>query len=117
MIRSLLRMTSRVSVRTRIVLLALIPVVGFLVNGIAFTAGEAEVEQAFNTAERASDLAETSREFRTAVISLRVRTRDFVGQPSQDLIRSFQAAHEAAVRTLSAIDAAVDASTRRKLTP
>jgi methyl-accepting chemotaxis protein len=117
MTRSFQHMITRVSVRTRIVLLALIPVVGFLVNGIAYTAGETEVEHAFHAAKRASDVAETSREFRTAVISLRVRTRDFVGRPSQDLIRSFQAAHDAAVQTLAAIVTAVDAPTQRKLAP
>ena len=53
---SLYRVITRISVRTRIILLAAIPVGGFLVNGIAFTAGEREVESAFRTADRASDL-------------------------------------------------------------
>ena len=111
------RMITRVSVRTRIVVLALIPVIGFLVNGIAFMVGEAEVEHAFRTTEQASDVAETSREFRSALIALRVRTRDFVGHPGQDLIRSFQASRETARQTLAAITAAVDAATRQKLLP
>jgi len=58
---SLYRVITRISVRTRIILLAAIPVGGFLVNGIAFTAGEREVESAFRTADRASDLAELVR--------------------------------------------------------
>ena len=70
---SLHRIITRISVRTRIIVLAAIPVVGFLVNGIAFTVGEHEVEHAFRTADRASDLAEVSREFRGALIQMRVR--------------------------------------------
>ena len=42
---SFYRIITGISVRTRIIVLAVIPVVGFLVNGIAFTAGEREVEQ------------------------------------------------------------------------
>jgi methyl-accepting chemotaxis protein len=117
MIATIHRVMTRVSVRTRIVALALIPVVGFLVNGIAYITGEAEVAKAFSTANRAYELAEVSREFRTALISLRVRARDFVGRPSDDLMHSFETAHDAAVRTLGIIDGAVDQPTRRKLEP
>ena len=59
---SLPRMIAGISVRSRIILLAAIPVAGFLVNGIVYTAGEREVENAFRIADRASDLAEVSRE-------------------------------------------------------
>ena len=41
---------TRISVRSRIILLAAIPVLGFLVNGIAFTGGGHEVAEAFRTA-------------------------------------------------------------------
>ena len=46
MILSVYRLVTRLSVRARIVLLAAIPVIGFLANGIAFTTGEADVEAA-----------------------------------------------------------------------
>ena len=114
---SLHRIITRISVRTRIILLAAIPVAGFLVNGIAFTVGEREVESAFRTADRASDLAEISREFRGALIQMRVRTRDFALRPSQELIHAFETTHDAAVRTLGIIEAAVDKPTRRKFAP
>src|SRR5690348_1509452 len=117
MIATINRVMTGVSVRTRIVVLALIPVVGFLANGIAYFSGEADVERAFTTANRAYELAEVSREFRTALISLRVRTRDFVGRPSDDLMHSFEVAHETAVRTLGTIENAVDKPTRQKLAP
>jgi methyl-accepting chemotaxis protein len=97
--------------------LAAIPVGGFLVNGIAFTAGEREVESAFRTVDRASDLAEMSRAFRGALIQMRVRTRDFALHPSQDAIHAFETNHDIAVRTFGTIEAAVDQTMRLKLTP
>ena len=111
------RIITRVSVRTRIIVLAGIPVIGFLVNGMAFMVGEREVGNAFKTADRASDLAEVSREFRGSLIQMRVRTRDFAAQSSQDLIGAFQNTHNSAVRMLGTIDATVDEPTRRELAP
>ena len=111
------RIISSVSVRTRIILLALIPVVGFLINGIAFTVGEMEVEPAFQTAERASNLADVSHEFRSALIAMRAHTRDFAARPSQKSIDAFEAAHATAVRTCTAIEAAVDRTARQDLAP
>jgi methyl-accepting chemotaxis protein len=112
-----LRLITRVSVRTRIVLLAAIPVIGFIVTGIAYGIGEHEVGDAFRTADRAADLADTSREFRTALIQLRIRTRDFAAHPSQDIARDFERAHATAVRTLAAIGNSVEASTKSTLVP
>jgi methyl-accepting chemotaxis protein len=111
------RMISGVSVRARIIVLAVIPVVGFLINGIAFTVGEFEVEQAFQTAERASDLADVSHEFRGALIAMRTHTRDFAARPSQESIASFEAARATALRTLATIEAAVDRPARQNLAP
>jgi methyl-accepting chemotaxis protein len=114
---SLHRIIVRSSVRTRIIVLAAIPVLGFLVNGIAYTIGEHEVAIAFRKADSASDLAEVSREFRANLVQMRARTRDFVMRPSQDAIQGFEATRDAADRTLATIDAAVDEQTRLKTAP
>jgi methyl-accepting chemotaxis protein len=111
------RLITRVSVRVRIIVLAVIPVIGFLVNGFAFTVSEHEVAHAFRTADQASDLAEISREFRGALVAMRIRTRDFVTRSDQDAVHSFETAHDGAVRTLSIIEAAVDERTRLKMAP
>ena len=111
------RIITRISVRTRIIVLAAIPVIGFVVNGVAYTVGEREVEHAFRTADRATDLADISREFRGALISMRVRTRDFTARSTQDLIHAFETTHDNAVRTLDIIEAAVGATTRKKISP
>ena len=91
---SLHRLITRVSVRVRIIVLAAIPVIGFLVNGIAFTVGEHEVAHAFRTADQASDLAEISREFRGALVAMRIRTRDFIVRSDQDAVHAFETAHD-----------------------
>src|SRR6185436_20174446 len=72
---------------------------------------------AFQTADRATDLADLSREFRGALITMRSRTRDFVAHPSQELIQSFATTHDTAGRTLAAINAAADESVRKKIVP
>ena len=111
------RFITGISVRARIIVLAAIPVVGFMANGIAYTAGEREVEQAFRTADRAADLAEVSREFRGMLIQMRVRTRDFALRSSEELIQAFDTAYDSALRTFRIIEAAIDAPTRKKFAP
>jgi methyl-accepting chemotaxis protein len=111
------RFITGISVRARIIVLAAIPVIGFLANGIAYTAGEREVEQAFRTADRAADLAEISREFRGMLIQMRVRTRDFALRSSEELIQAFDTAYDGALRTFRIIEAAIDTPTRKKFAP
>jgi len=50
----LARWTGRISVRARIVVLALIPVIGFLANGFTYVAGEGEVGHGIHPHERAA---------------------------------------------------------------
>ena len=84
---------ARVSVRTRIVVLALIPVIGFLANGMAFMVGEREVEHAFGTAEPAPPtLADASREFKTRGRGhAHRRTRDFTVRAARHADRRLRA--------------------------
>jgi methyl-accepting chemotaxis protein len=111
------RIITRISVRTRIILLAAIPVIGFLINGIAFMAGEYEVERSFKASAQASDLAELSGEFRSSLIAMRVRTRDFAARPSDDTIHEFEAIHASAVRILPVLETKVDEWARQDLVP
>ena len=115
MIRAIHRLITSVSVRTRVVVLAAIPVIGFLINGIAFMVGQNEVERAFDAAARATNVSEASREFRASVNAMRARTRDFAASPNKDLIAQFETAHAAALRTLGVIDSAVSAQERQNI--
>src|ERR1700694_896665 len=109
------KLITRFSVRTRIVLLAIIPVVGFLLNGIAFTIGESEVANAFDSARRATALADAGQEFKDAVAAMRIGARDFVTRPGQDRIQSFEESHRRAVQSLAAIEQAVTGVERNEI--
>ncbi len=104
MIRSVPRLVSRLSVRTRIAALALIPVAGFLANGVTFTTGEAEVERTLQSFRVGSGLAEASHEFKNALAAMRIHARDFGSRPSKGLIEAFERAHERATGSLNAIE-------------
>src|SRR5262249_56255735 len=81
-----------VSVRTRIIGLALVPVVGFLANGIAFTAGQSSVTDAFGNVGTAAALADASREFKRTLASMQIAAKDYVAQPSDERAKAFEAA-------------------------
>jgi methyl-accepting chemotaxis protein len=106
------RLISRVSVRTRMAAIAVIPVIGFLANGIAYTAGETEIDAAFQSAQQAAVLADASREFKTALTSMRMSAKEFAAQPSYDLVASFGVGHDSALRSLDTVDAAAEADQR-----
>lgn len=110
-------LVSALSVRNRIILLAIIPLFGFLANGIAFTTGEAQVERALVSVKRAAALADVSQDFKSALMSMRVGARDFGAHPSQELIKTFEANHAAALTNLDKIESAVDLNERSNLIP
>src|SRR5262249_53557814 len=85
------RIISSVSVRTRIIGLALIPVVGFVANGISFQSGQSEVNEAFSNVGTASAIADASREFKIGLATMQIAAKDFVTQPSEESIKNFEA--------------------------
>jgi methyl-accepting chemotaxis protein len=115
MIRAIHRLITSVSVRTRVVVLAAIPVIGIVVNGIAYMVGQYDVERAFVAAAQASNVSEASREFRASVNAMRARTRDFAASPSLDLLGQFETAQAAALRSLGVIDGAVSERERSNI--
>jgi methyl-accepting chemotaxis protein len=95
---------AKISVRARIIALALVPVAGFLANGLAFTGGETQVEDAFLTVKRAAALADAGEQFKGELAAMRISARDFIGQPNQDSIRAFGIANRQALQSLGAIE-------------
>ena len=53
--------------RTRFVVLALIPVAGFLANAVTYVSGEGDVSRAFATVTQSHALVDSSRDFKSAV--------------------------------------------------
>ena len=109
---SLRRTINRMSVRRRIILLALIPVAGFVANGVAFVVGEAEVQHAFDSVRHAASLGESSHEFKAALSAMRIQARDFTSRPNQQVIAAFNDSHTQAAHSLAAINSSVSASER-----
>jgi methyl-accepting chemotaxis protein len=97
------RAIGSLSVRARIIVLALIPVVGFVANGLTYISGEGEVATAFDTAERAATLADASREFKIAIGSMRISVKDFVAEPKARMIDDFDQAQATALKSLDQI--------------
>jgi methyl-accepting chemotaxis protein len=104
------QLVSRLSVRTRIIAIAVIPLVGFLANVIAFTTGETDVEDAFGSVKRAAALADASEEFKGALAAMRISARDFIAQPNQNSVRAFDDGNRQAIQSLVTIDKSVSAS-------
>ncbi len=97
-----------ISVRTRIIVLALVPVVGFLANGFTYFSGERDVGTAFETVKHSATLAGASRDFKSAIATLRIIVKDFSANPSENLVVSFQQAHALALQSLDTIAASID---------
>jgi hypothetical protein len=75
------RVLASCSVRRRIIVLALIPVAGFLAIGLTSISGENDVGHAFQTVRQSRGLADASRDFKIAIGAMRIAARDFITQP------------------------------------
>jgi methyl-accepting chemotaxis protein len=102
------RLLTSISVRTRIVVLALIPVVGFLANGLTYISGEGDVGTAFDTVKHSTALADASRDFKSAVAAMQITVKDFGANPSNNLVVNFEQAHALALQSLDTIAASID---------
>jgi methyl-accepting chemotaxis protein len=101
------RLLSSFSVRTRVIVLALIPVVGFLANGLTYIAGEDEVGNAFQTVKQSRALADGSRDFKIAVGAMRIAVKNFATEP-HTLIDSFGRSLQLANKSLDQIEASIN---------
>jgi methyl-accepting chemotaxis protein len=101
---SIFGLVTRYSVRTRIIALAIIPVLGFLANGVAFFVSESEVAEAFSSVKQASALADFGQEFKDAVGAMRISARDFATRPDSDRIQTFEESYQRATTTLATIE-------------
>jgi len=93
----------RISVRARIAALALIPVFGFTINGLAYLAGEQEVESAFDSVKISGALADASRDFKGAISTMRLSAKEFAAWPSEEKIKAFQDGYARARSSLEAV--------------
>jgi methyl-accepting chemotaxis protein len=102
----LLRAMPHLSVRARIIGLALIPIIGFFANGIAFTSGESEVEAAFESVKHAAIATDASRDFKAGVALMQRAAKDSVSQSSREFMGQFKAGQALALASLDIIGSA-----------
>jgi methyl-accepting chemotaxis protein len=109
------RLLANFSVRTRIVVIALVPVVGFAANALTYLSGEREVGAAFRTVRESAALADASRDFKAAIADMRIAVKDFSTAPDNELIAVFDKAQQIALTSLDTIALSVDAKERQKI--
>jgi methyl-accepting chemotaxis protein len=98
------RLASRLSVRTRIALIALAPLGGFAIIGAAYISGEREVAAAFASVRQSAALSAASRDFKSALAEMRVNAKDYAGQPRLDHMKAFEEAQALAREKIASID-------------
>ncbi len=96
-----------ISVRGRIVLLALIPVLGLGAIGAAYLSGERVVEDAFRSVRNSSVLTGASSDFRVALVDMQVTAQVFATRPTRALIDEFESANKAALASLDVIEQSI----------
>jgi methyl-accepting chemotaxis protein len=107
---------SSMSVRARIITLGVIPLIGFLANGIAFITGDIEVGRAFDSVRSNAEVADASRDLKTGLLLMRGATTEFVARPSDGEVKNFNDGQQLAMQSLDRI-AALDASDQEAATP
>ncbi len=105
------RLLTSFSVRTRIVVLALAPVIGFFANGLTYVAGESDMSRAFHTVDVSHALTDASRDLKIAIASIRIAAKDF-GRERNFALNSFPQSHEMAVKSLDTIESLIGNSRR-----
>src|SRR5271170_4890220 len=104
------QISSRPSVRARIIVLGVIPLIGFVATGIAFVTGDAEVGRAFDSVKRDTEVADASRDLKTGLLMMRAASTGFVDNPSDDEVKSFDDGQTLATQCLDRIAAALAAA-------
>jgi len=108
---------SRLTVRVRIVVLGVIPVVGFVAIGIAFLTGDGEVGRAFDSVHRNTEVADASRDLKTGLLIMRAATTEFVAHPSDAEVKNFDDGQALAMQCLDRLEATLGGSQQDTITP
>jgi methyl-accepting chemotaxis protein len=110
------RLSSALSVRARLIVLALIPVLGFAAVGFAYLSSERAVDQAFSSVQHSARLAEESRSFKDALVAMHMSAKDYVAQPQPGLASRFDQAQEAALASLKTLQGLLEESEQQTMT-
>src|SRR5215470_10863477 len=108
---------SSFSVRTRIFAIALVPVIGFVVNGVAYVLGQSDVDEAIDSARQAALLSSASRELKAGLGLIRSSAREFAIRSRPNLIKAFNDGHARALENLNTIQQYVNSDQARLISP
>src|SRR5437763_599177 len=108
------RLSADLSVRSRLIVLSLIPVVGFAAIAFAYVSSEHAVEKAFSSVQQSSRMADASRAFKDALTTMHMSAKDFVGQPQTSQVASFK--QELGTFQKAFVAITTTTSTRQRLT-
>src|SRR5579862_7637788 len=111
------RIFSKLSVRARVIALGLIPVVGFLANGVASQIGDGQVGRSFDIVQRDTAVADASHDLKSGLLMMRAATLDFVARPSGQQLKNFESGQHLAISSLDRIQSALPASQNDIITP
>ena len=109
------RFSTDLSVRTRLIVLSLIPVVGFAAIALAYISSERAVDTAFDSVQQSSRLADASRVFKESLTGMQVYAKDFVAQPQLGLVARFSDAHGSAMESLNTLQELAGATDKQTL--
>ncbi|HUD85626.1 MAG TPA: methyl-accepting chemotaxis protein [Xanthobacteraceae bacterium] len=108
---------SKLSVRARIIVLGVIPVVGLLANGLAYLSGDVEVGRAFDSVNRDTAVADASRDLKTGLLQVRAATTQYVARPSDRGVEDFDDGQQLAMNALDRIAASLGSTDQDVITP
>jgi adenylate cyclase len=111
MLQSIRRLINSFTVRTRIIILVLIPIIGLLASFIAYVLSEGDVRTAFQTVKQSTTVVDASREFKIAVATMRLAAKDFVSAPSSEFVKAYEDGHRRALVNLDLLEGALDPTT------
>jgi methyl-accepting chemotaxis protein len=113
----LARIFGRLSVRTRIIVLGVIPMIGFLANAIAFISGDAEVGRAFDTVHRNTAVSDASRDLKIGLLMMRTATVEFVSHPSDNEVKDFDEGQAMALQDIERIQSILPEAEQNSIMP
>jgi methyl-accepting chemotaxis protein len=108
---------SKLSVRSRIIVLGVIPLIGFLATAAAFVVGDSQVGKAFDSVHRDTEVADASRDLKTGLLTMRTASTEFVDNPSDAEVKSFDEGQMLAMQCLDRLEASLPPEQRDAITP
>jgi methyl-accepting chemotaxis protein len=108
---------SKLSVRGRIILLGVIPLIGFAAIGTAFMSGDVDVGRAFDSVHSYTKVADASRDLKAGLLMMRAATTQFVARPSDAAAKDFNDGQELAMKSLDRIAATLGETQQDIITP